>query len=267
MISGGKPFPAATAPFVFACKSRSSTLGPPSRALPSSSRSLQPWQGSVLTLERGHSSEKPCSSPSRSTGDSRPSIAHSMIYPTGRATISTRPRASSTRSLEHGRESSEPAAARFKRSFSICPNSRARSQTHAATSKARPPPGSIGGSASGWPSHGRGKKSTNASRSSNRSSMPLHNRSITSSRWPSRLFSSSSSSLCCFWMSVSILWMHSGDEAADHGPSRSQNTNATGPAKISESTTSRIPPKPGTASDASFRSQSRLIIDSIKSPT
>ncbi len=31
--------------------------------------------------------------------------------------------------------------------------------------------------------------------------------------------------------------------------------------------TSRMPPNPGTASDASFRSQSRLIIDSIKSPT
>ena len=55
--------------------------------------------------------------------------------------------------------------------------------------------------------------------------------------------------------------------SANHGPYRSQNTNATGPAKISESTTSRMPPNPGTASDASFRSQSRLIIDSIKSPT
>ena len=50
------------------------------------------------------------------------------------------------------------------------------------------------------------------------------------------------------------------------GPNQSQKTYATGPAKMSESMTSSTPPKPGTA-DASLRSQSRLIIDSIRSPS
>src|SRR5439155_27307406 len=41
---------------------------------------------------------------------------------------------------------------------------------------------------------------------------------------------------------------------------------ATGAAKMIESTTSRTPPKPGMICDASFRSQSRLMSDSAKSP-
>ena len=39
------------------------------------------------------------------------------------------------------------------------------------------------------------------------------------------------------------------------------------PGEYQESITSRTPPKPGTVAEASLRSQSRLIIDSIRSPS
>src|SRR5262245_22635787 len=54
---------------------------------------------------------------------------------------------------------------------------------------------------------------------------------------------------------------------AQLGPIHTHSPNATGALKSGESITSSIPPNPGTRSDASFCWQSRLIKDSIKSPT
>ncbi len=53
----------------------------------------------------------------------------------------------------------------------------------------------------------------------------------------------------------------------DQGPIPSQSPNATGAANRRESRTSSTPPKPGTAADASLRAQSRLIMDSMRSPS